>query len=157
MCIRDRNRISSVDDELVEQYDIISPELINVSRQLQKSLIKQLKEQNRGGKQTGLIMGRRLDSHALCRNDGKVFYKNSLPNEIPQLVVGLLLDESGSMCSNDRCTYARATAIILYDNCRFQLSNGRNLFYFGQSDLTKMDDTIVIGNIYDNPDLIKEE
>lgn len=49
------------------------------------------------------------------------------------------------------------TAIILYDNCRFQLSNGRNLFYFGQSDLTKMDDTIVIGNIYDNPELIKEE
>ena len=33
------------------------------------------------------------------------------------------------------------TAIILYDNCRFQLSNGRNLFYFGQSDLTRMDDT----------------
>ena len=49
------------------------------------------------------------------------------------------------------------TAIILYRNCSFQLSNGRNLFYFGQSDLTKMDDTIVIGNIYDNPDLIKEE
>ena len=49
------------------------------------------------------------------------------------------------------------TAIILYRNCRFQLSNGRNLFYFGQSDLTKMDDTIVIGNIYDHPELIKEE
>lgn len=49
------------------------------------------------------------------------------------------------------------TTIILYRNCSFQLSNGRNLFYFGQSDLTKMDDTIVIGNIYDNPELIKEE
>ena len=49
------------------------------------------------------------------------------------------------------------TAIILYRNCCFQLSNGRNLFYFGQSDLTKMDDTIVIGNIYDHPELIKEE
>ena len=49
------------------------------------------------------------------------------------------------------------TAIILYRNCSFQLSNGRNLFYFGQSDLTKMDDTIVIGNIHDNPELIKEE
>lgn len=49
------------------------------------------------------------------------------------------------------------TAIILYCNCCFQLSNGRNLFYFGQSDLTKMDDTIVIGNIYDHPELIKEE
>ena len=67
---------------------------------------------------TGLLMGRRLDTHALCRNDGKVFYKNSLPNEIPEMAVGLLLDESGSMSSCDRCTYARATAIILYDFCR---------------------------------------
>lgn len=112
------NRISSVDEELMEQYDMISVPLLNISRQLQKSLVKQLKENRRGGKQTGLIMGRRLDAHALCRNDGKVFYKNSLPNEIPELAVGLLLDESGSMCSCDRCTYARASAIILHDFCQ---------------------------------------
>lgn len=112
------NRIASVDEELVEQYDAISSPLVNISRQLQKSLVKQLKENRRGGKQTGLIMGRRLDAHALCRNDGKVFYKNSLPNEIPELAVGLLLDESGSMSSCDRCTYARASAIILYDFCQ---------------------------------------
>lgn len=112
------NRIASVDEELVEQYDAISAPLLNISRQLQKSLVKQLKENRRGGKQTGLIMGRRLDAHALCRNDGKVFYKNSLPNEIPELAVGLLLDESGSMCSCDRSSYARASAIILYDFCQ---------------------------------------
>lgn len=112
------NRISRVDEELIEQYDMISVPLLNISRQLQKSLVKQLKENRRGGKQTGLIMGRRLDAHALCRNDGKVFYKNSLPNEIPELAVGLLLDESGSMCSCDRCTYARASAIILHDFCQ---------------------------------------
>ena len=112
------NRISSVDEELMEQYDMISAPLLNISHQLQRSLVKQLKENRRGGKQTGLIMGRRLDAHALCRNDGKVFYKNSLPNEIPELAVGLLLDESGSMCSCDRCTYARASAIILYDFCQ---------------------------------------
>ena len=63
-------------------------------------------------------MGRRLDAHALCRNDGKVFYKNNLPNEIPELAVGLLLDESGSMRYCDRSTYARAAAIILYDFCQ---------------------------------------
>lgn len=111
------NRIASVDPELVEQYDAICNPLISISRQLQKSLLRQLKENRCGGKQTGLIMGRRLDAHALCRNDGKVFYKNNLPNEIPELAVGLLLDESGSMCSCDRCTYARAAAIILYDFC----------------------------------------
>lgn len=111
------NRISSVDEELIEQYNYISDPLISISRQLQRSLIKQLKENRRGGKQTGLVMGRRLDAHAICRNDGKVFYKNNLPNEIPELAVGLLLDESGSMSCSDRCTYARAAAIILYDFC----------------------------------------
>lgn len=111
-------RISSVDEELVEQYDQVAGSLLAISKQMQKSLIKQLKESRRGGKMTGLLMGRRLDTHALCRNDGKVFYKNSLPNEIPEMAVGLLLDESGSMSSCDRCTYARATAIILYDFCR---------------------------------------
>lgn len=124
------NRIASVDEELVEQYDAISSPMITISRQLQKSLVKQLKENRRGGKQTGLIMGRRLDAHALCRNDGKVFYKNNLPNEIPELVVGLLLDESGSMSSCDRCTYARAAAIILYDFCE---SLGIPVMVYGHS------------------------
>ena len=112
------NRVAEVDDELVDQYNLISDPLIDISRQLQKSLVRQLKEERRGGKQTGLLMGRRLDAHALHRNDGKVFYKNALPNEMPELAVGLLLDESGSMCSRDRCTYARASAIILYDFCQ---------------------------------------
>ena len=36
----------------------------------------------------------------------------------------------------------------------FYLDNGRSMFYFGQSDLTKMDDTKVIGNVFDNPELL---
>lgn len=124
------NRIASVDEELKEQYDAVAAPLINISRQLQKSLVRQLKESRRGGKQTGLIMGRRLDTHALCRNDGKVFYRNRLPNEIPELAVTLLLDESGSMRSCDRCTYARAAAVILYDFCR---SLGIPVMVYGHS------------------------
>lgn len=112
------NRIASVDEQLVEQYEVIAAPLTDISRQMQKSLVKELEESRRRGKQTGLMMGRRLDAHALCRNDGRVFYKNSLPNEIPQMAVCLLLDESGSMRSRDRCSYARASAVILYDFCR---------------------------------------
>ena len=112
------HRISEVDEELQDQYHEICGPLLNISRQLQRSLVQKLKDQQRGGKQTGLVMGRRLDAHALCRNDGKVFYKNNLPNEIPRISVGLLLDESGSMSCGDRSTYARAAAIILYDFCQ---------------------------------------
>ena len=112
------HRIAEVDDELQDQYHEICGPLLTISKQLQRSLVQKLKDQQRGGKQTGLVMGRRLDAHALCRNDGKVFYKNNLPNEIPKISVGLLLDESGSMCCGDRSTYARAAAIILYDFCQ---------------------------------------
>ena len=112
------NRVAEVSEEQVEQYDTIAGPLLAISRQLQKNLIQQLRDQQRGGKMTNLIMGRRIEAHALCRNDGKVFYKNNLPNEIPRLSVALLLDESGSMCSCDRATYARAAAIILYDFCQ---------------------------------------
>ena len=87
-------------------------------KQLQKSLLRQLRDRQQGGKQTGLLMGRRLDAHALYRNDGKVFTKNTLPSQPPEMAVGLLLDESGSMASCDRATYARASAIILYDFCQ---------------------------------------
>lgn len=112
------NRISSVRDGMIDQYNYIAEPLLLISRQLQRSISKQLKDQRQGGKQTGLVMGRRLDAHALHRNDGRVFYKNRLPNETPQLAVGLLLDESGSMRSQQRCVYARAAAIILYDFCQ---------------------------------------
>ena len=112
------NRMANVDESYIEQYESIAPSLLTISRQLQRSLVRQLQDSRRGGKQTGLLFGRRLDSHALHRNDGKVFYKNALPREVPQLAVALLLDESGSMCSCDRCTYARASAIILYDFCQ---------------------------------------
>lgn len=112
------NRITEVDDVLIEQYQAICGPLLNISRQLKKNLVKQLEDSRRGGKQTGLLMGRKLDTHAIHRNDGKLFYKNVLPNETPELAVGLLLDESGSMGCCDRCTYARAAAIILYDFCR---------------------------------------
>lgn len=131
------NRITSVDDELKEQYDAIAAPLLAISRQLQKSLVRELKESRRGGKQTGLLMGRRLDSHALYRNDGRVFYRNRLPGEIPELAVALLLDESGSMRYSDRSTYARAAAIILYDFCR---SLGIPVMVYGHS--TGCSDTV---------------
>ena len=86
-------------------------ECVNLKLDQVDLIAKEIRVIGKGDKQ------RLVYAHALCRNDGKVFYKNNLPNEIPELAVGLLLDESGSMCSCDRCTYARAAAIILYDFC----------------------------------------
>lgn len=144
------HRIAQVDDDLKEQYQEVSGDLLHISKQLQKSVLQQMHDSRRGGKQTGLLMGRRLDIHALSRNDGRVFYKNALPNEIPALSVGLLLDESGSMCSCDRATYARATAIILYDFCQalgipimvygHSTGSGVDLYSYAEFDAIDRDD-----------------
>ena len=144
------HRIDEVDDSLKDQYDEVAGELIHISKQLQKSVTQQLKDSRRGGKQTGLLMGRRLDTHALCRRDGRVFCKNALPNDIPALSVGLLLDESGSMYAHDRATYARATAIILYDFCQalgipimvygHSTSNGVDLYSYAEFDAIDRND-----------------
>jgi len=112
------HRMRTVDDDLKEKYQAIAGPLLQISKQLQRSILQQLKDRRQGGKQTGLLMGRRLDTHALPRNDGRAFYKNNLPIDVPRISVALLDDESGSMSSKDRATYARAAAIILYDFCR---------------------------------------
>ena len=112
------HRIAEVEDEMKEQYQLVAEPLLHISKQLQRSITQQLNDKRRGGKQTGLLMGRRLDAHALPRNDGRVFYKNTLPTEAPEMAIALLDDESGSMSACDRATYARAASIILYDFCQ---------------------------------------
>lgn len=58
------------------------------------------------------------------------------------------------------CTFGfnseRFITEVIYDKCAFKLKNGRSMFYYGQSDFTKMDDAKVIGNIFDNPELITQ-
>lgn len=124
------HRMSTIGVELRDRYDEASPPLLAISKQLQRSITRQIQDQRRGGKQTGLYMGRRLDIHALPRNDGRVFSKTNLPNETPELSIALLLDESGSMGSGSRATYARASAIILYDFCQ---SLGIPVMVYGHS------------------------
>jgi cobalamin biosynthesis protein CobT len=144
------HRIADVGDEMKDRYREISPRLLHISKLLQRSVTQQLRDRRRGGKLTGLLMGRRLDAHALPRNDGRVFYKNTLPNEIPELAVALLNDESGSMCSCDRATYARAASIILYDFCRalkipvmvygHSANTGVDLYSYAEFDAIDSDD-----------------
>lgn len=111
-------RITSVTPSMISQYDQIIQSLKPISRRLEKGIKQILKDKRDGGKLTNLYVGRGIHSPALARDDGKVFYKKKLPCEVPRLAVSLVLDESGSMSSFQRITYARATAIILEEFCR---------------------------------------
>ena len=111
------NRMAHVDQNLIDSSNRVAPELLMLSKRLQRSVSSALRDRRHGGKQTGLLIGKRLNQHALYRNDGRIFYNSRLPTEPINLSVGLLIDESGSMCSNDRITRARATAIVIQDFC----------------------------------------
>lgn len=111
------NRMSQVDPDLVDDYNAVAPELLRLSKRLQKSVSAALRDKRQGGKQTGLLAGKRLNQHALYRDDGRLFYNTRLPMDPINLAVGLLIDESGSMGGSDRITKARATAIVMQDFC----------------------------------------
>lgn len=111
------NRIVDVDDRLIDSYDKISAPILKMSRILQRKVSQKLIDKRRGGRESNLYIGRRLDSRTLIRNDGRHFYKNRLPGAKQELSVTVLIDESGSMHSNDRITYARTAAILLEDFC----------------------------------------
>lgn len=112
----DVHRITHVPESLKEQY-ASTKDLMKISKRLQKLIAQQLKDKRAGGKQTNLYIGRRLDARTLIRDDGKCFYKRNLPQEAPTISVCVLIDESGSMSWDHRATYARATAVVLYDFC----------------------------------------
>jgi hypothetical protein len=111
------NRMSQVDQSLIDSYHAVAPQLLQLSKRLQKGVSTVLKEKRQGGKLTGLVAGKRLNQHALYRTDGRVFCNARLPSEPIRMSVALLVDESGSMCGNDRITRARATAIVIQDFC----------------------------------------
>lgn len=116
-CDIELHRKLNVDETHKVIYDTISPELISLSKGLQRNVKQKLKDYQQGAKFTGLYFGRRIDKNNLSRTDGKIFYNNRLPQDVPQLAVGILIDESGSM-SGTRIQFARSMAVVLYDFCR---------------------------------------
>jgi uncharacterized phage protein (TIGR01671 family) len=49
----------------------------------------------------------------------------------------------------------RFVTSVIFEKAAFRFSNKRSLFYFGQSDFTKMSDATIIGNIHQHPELLK--
>ena len=111
------HRMSYVNQNLIDSYTAVAPQLLMLSKRLQRSVSAILRDKRQGGKQTGLYVGKHLDQHAFHRNDGRVFCNKRLPTEPINMSVALLVDESGSMCGCDRITKARATAIVVQDFC----------------------------------------
>lgn len=112
------NRITTVDEKMVDDYKSVAAPLLKISRKLAKEVSQKLKDHQEGGKIRHLNCGNRIALEESYRRDGRCFLKNREPDDIPPIAIGILLDESGSMCCGNRATSARATAIILEDFAR---------------------------------------
>lgn len=112
------NRMGYVDPSYMEAYQKVAPPLLLISKRLQKQISQILKDYKEGGKLDNLPMGKRINVRNAVRNDGRLFYKLKLPNDRTDIAVVILNDESGSMSSCNRITYARSASIILYDFCK---------------------------------------
>jgi nitric oxide reductase activation protein len=110
--------MKTVDEMYKERYQTVAPPLLAISKQTQKHLQRIFKDMGYAQKQTGLLIGRRIEARHLTDREGRYFSRNRLPSEKKSLAVAVLMDESGSMGGQDRITYARAAGIIIYDYCK---------------------------------------
>lgn len=112
------HRMSHVDPAYKKRYQQVAPPLLLISKRLQKCVSQKLRIKREGAKLDNLPMGRRINVRNAFRGDGKIFYKRKLPDDSMDIAIAILNDESGSMSSCQRITYARSASIILYDFCR---------------------------------------
>ena len=97
-------------EQYEEDYDAIK----NDVKKLVREIRNKIKDRQNGGKLNGLYQGRYLDINSLYRFDQRIFCKNDLPQDIPNMAFSLVVDASGSMRRGEKMTYARRTALLLY-------------------------------------------
>ena len=66
--------------------------------------------------ETGLLLGNKLNTNQLYRNDKRIFSKNTIRNEY-DMAIGVLIDTSGSM-KGERLNKAKLAGSIIYDFCK---------------------------------------
>lgn len=90
-------------------------EICFLSKKMVREIKDKIKDQQQGGKINGLYQGRYLDQHSLSRFDCRCLCKNDLPEDIPDMAIGVLIDMSGSMSGQNKYVHARRTALLLYE------------------------------------------
>jgi len=101
----------------LSRYDACHSELDTIVRRFIKDFEKEIKDRQLGDTMTGLYAGKRLDTNHLYRFDKRIYSRKILPEDIPDLAVGILIDCSGSM-DGDRIEIARKCAYITYSFCQ---------------------------------------
>lgn len=127
------------------EYHTYHRELDEIVRRFIKDFQKEITERQTGDTLTGLYTGKRITSHELYRQDLKIFNRKILPEDIPDMAVGIMVDLSGSM-SGERIMYAKKCAYITYSFCK---KLGIPTFVVGHDASRGGDNTVHIKSIVD--------
>lgn len=101
-----------------------------------KEIKRHLEQDMRTGTSKRKFSGKKFHASKLVNNDFRYFENKARKKDMPQVKVGLLIDESGSMSSNKRYEIARKAAITLYDI--FEKIPNLDIAIYGHSDLSEV-------------------
>lgn len=101
---------------------VIQSQVSTISKKTARKLENVLKHREEGGYEDGNMLGSKFNSKDVFKNDGKYFSKWGSGDEVPDVVFGLLIDQSGSMNADrrgkTRIDMAKKAAYCLYNVCR---------------------------------------
>ena len=128
-------------------YEKIASENRQITNRLIKGLDEIVDDRVTGVTARNLMQGRRINPASTASSSGKIFKKNIMPNDEPELAVSILIDGSGSMYGT-RELMAQKTAVIISEFCKrvyvpFAVAThnyGSDVYIYPQSDFE--DETI---------------
>lgn len=115
-CNIEVHRLESVPVLCRRMYDSLSPDILKTAKRLKEEMWEIIYPE-KDGMEKNLPMGKKIDSSRLYRQDKKIFMSRKALDEERQAAIAVLIDESLSMAYEDRITFGRLTALILYDVC----------------------------------------
>lgn len=115
-CNIEVHRIANVPVSCRQMYDSLSPDILKTAKRLKEEMWEIIYPE-KDGMEKNLPMGKKIDSSRLYRQDRKIFMSRRAFEEERQAAIAVLIDESLSMAYEDRITFGRLTALILYDVC----------------------------------------
>ena len=98
-------------------YEEEHRELDSIVTRMITEFEKEIKERQTGDTLTGLYTGKRFEAREAYRYDKRVMSRKILPEDIPDMAVGILVDCSRSM-GGDKIHYAIQSAYITYSFCK---------------------------------------
>lgn len=109
-------RASSSDSSGVARYNAEHAALDSIVKRTISEFEKEIKDRQTGDTCMGLYSGKRFEASQAHRFDKRVMSRKILPEDIPDMAVGIMIDLSGSM-GGDKITVARQCAYITHSFC----------------------------------------